>query len=149
MFVGSAITFDPSRCADKTTYAVQAIAIAPGEHLRWTRNDNTKGVRNGQLVAVEALDAEGDHAERCQWQNHNGRAERPAVPGYALVSTTYSSRGKTADQVFVAVDSTISKEGLYVAVSRAKQKLSLYTASKEKGIVNLAQFDRAQWLLGS
>ena len=34
--------------------------------------------------------------------------------------------------MLVAVDSTISKEGLYVAVSRAKQKLSLYTASKEK-----------------
>ena len=27
---GSAITFDPSRCADKTTYAVQEIEIAPG-----------------------------------------------------------------------------------------------------------------------
>ena len=26
---GSAITFDPSRCADKTTYAVQEIAIRP------------------------------------------------------------------------------------------------------------------------
>ena len=51
---------------------------------------------------------------------------------YSLVSTTYSSQGKTADQVLVAVDSTISQEGLYVAVSRAKQKLSLYTASKEK-----------------
>jgi len=84
----------------------------------------------------------------------NGKTTTAELSGqqyldYALVSTTYSSRGKTADQVFVAVDSTISKEGLYVAVSRAKQKLSLYTASKEKGIVNVAQFDRAQWLLGS
>ncbi|MEL6856588.1 MAG: helicase C-terminal domain-containing protein, partial [Cyanobacteria bacterium J06607_13] len=49
-----------------------------------------------------------------------------------LVSTTYGSQGKTADQVLVAVDRTISKEGLYVAVSRAKQKLSLYTADKEQ-----------------
>ena len=30
-----------------------------------------------------------------------------------------------------ATDSTFSKEGLYVAVSRAKQKLSVYTTDKE------------------
>ena len=30
----STISFDPSRCADKTTYAVQEIAIAPGEQMR-------------------------------------------------------------------------------------------------------------------
>ena len=32
----------------------------------------------------------------------------------------------------MAIDSTLSKEGLYVAVSRAKQKLSLYTADNQK-----------------
>ena len=41
---GNAITFDPSRCADKTTYAVQEIEIASGDQLRWTRNDKTKGM---------------------------------------------------------------------------------------------------------
>ena len=130
---GSAISFDPSRCADKTTYAVQEIAIAPGEQLRWTRNDTEKGVRNGQMVTITAVDASGTATLR----DVSGNEMTVEMTGqqyldYALVSTTYSSQGKTADQVLVAVDSTISKEGLYVAVSRAKQKLSLYTASKEK-----------------
>ena len=129
---GSAITFDPSRCADKTTYAVQEIAIAPGEQMRWTRNDTERGVRNGQAVVVEAIDAKGT----ATLKDASGHEMTVELSGqqyldYALVSTTYSSQGKTADQVLVAVDSTISKEGLYVAVSRAKQKLSLYTASKE------------------
>ncbi len=130
---GSAITFDPSRCADKTTYAVQEIAIAPGEQLRWTRNDTERGVRNGQVVTVAAIDAKGT----ATLKDSSGNEATVELTGqqyldYALVSTTYSSQGKTADQVLVAVDSTISKEGLYVAVSRAKQKLSLYTASKAK-----------------
>ena len=129
---GSAITFDPSRCADKTTYAVQEIAIAPGEQMRWTRNDTERGVRNGQMVTVAAVDAKGT----ATLKDASGHEITVELTGqqyldYALVSTTYSSQGKTADQVLVAVDSTISKEGLYVAVSRAKQKLSLYTASKE------------------
>ena len=130
---GSAITFDPSRCADKTTYAVQEIAIAPGEQMRWTRNNSERGVRNGQLVTVEAIDAKGT----ATLKDVSGNKITVELTGqqyldYSLVSTTYSSQGKTADQVLVAVDSTISKEGLYVAVSRARQKLSLYTASKEK-----------------
>ena len=130
---GSTITFDPSKCADKTTYAVQEIAISKGDQLRWTRNDKTKGVRNGQLVTVEAIDAKGTATLR----DASGEVSTVALSGqqyldYALVSTTYSSQGKTADQVLVAIDSTISKEGLYVAVSRAKQKLSLYTADKQK-----------------
>ena len=130
---GSAITFDPSRCADKTTYAVQEIAIASGEQMRWTRNDTERGVRNGQMVTVAAVDAKGTAILK----DASGNEIAVELSGqqyldYALVSTTYSSQGKTADQVLVAVDSTISKEGLYVAVSRAKQKLSLYTASKAK-----------------
>ena len=128
---GSAITFDPLRCADKTTYAVQEIVIAPGEQMRWTRNDAERGVRNGQLVTVEVVDAEGT----ARLKDASGDTTTVVLSGqqyldYALVSTTYSSQGKTADQVLVAIDKTISKEGLYVAVSRAKQKLSLYTADK-------------------
>lgn len=49
---------------------------------------------------------------------------------YALVSTTYSSQGKTADRVLVVADRTLSKEGVHVAVSRAKSHLSLYTADR-------------------
>ncbi|MEO0854821.1 MAG: hypothetical protein AAFY15_15150, partial [Cyanobacteria bacterium J06648_11] len=56
---GRAISFDPSRCADKKTYATQEIAISQGDQLRWTRNDAAQGVRNGQLITVEAIDAKG------------------------------------------------------------------------------------------
>ena len=128
---GSAISFDPSRCADKKTYATQEIAISQGDQLRWTRNDTARGVRNGQMVTVEAVDAKGT----ALLKDASGKTTTVDLSGqqyldYALVSTTYGSQGKTADQVLVAVDRTISKEGLYVAVSRAKQKLSLYTADK-------------------
>ena len=128
---GSEITFDPSRFEDKKTFAVQQIVIAPGDQLRWTRNDTQRGLRNGQVVTVEAIDSAGTATLR----DTNGEAMTCDLTGqqyldYALVSTTYGSQGKTADQVLVAVDRTISKEGLYVAVSRAKLKLNLYTAEK-------------------
>ncbi len=128
---GELFTFDPAGCADKTTYAVQTIAIAPGDQLRWTRNEAAPGVRNGQTVTVEAIDASGiatlrDGKGGTLTLDLNGQQ----YLDYALVSTTYSSQGKTADQVLADIDSTLSKEGLYVAVSRAKSNLKLYTADK-------------------
>ena len=128
---GESFSFDPATCATKTTYAVQEIAISPGDQLRWTRNEAVPGVRNGQTVTVEAIDAKGTATV----SGAKGETMTLELTGrqyldYALVSTTYSSQGKTADQVLADIDSTLSKEGLYVAVSRAKSNLSLYTADK-------------------
>ena len=130
---GQSFPFDPANCANKTTYQVQQLAIGKGEQLRWTRNEAVKGVRNGQLVTVEAIDANGT----ATLKDAKGDAISVELSGqqyldYALVSTTYSSQGKTAEQVLADIDSTLSKEGLYVAVSRAKSNLKLYTADKEQ-----------------
>ncbi|MEM9152640.1 MAG: AAA family ATPase, partial [Cyanobacteria bacterium P01_F01_bin.3] len=130
---GNQFSFDPATCTEKTTYQVQQLAIAEGEQLRWTRNDQTKGIRNGQPVTVEKIDAKGTAILR----DGKGETMTLALTGqqyldYALVSTTYSSQGKTAEQVLGSIDSTLSKEGLYVAVSRAKSNLRLYTADKQQ-----------------
>ncbi|MEM6867564.1 MAG: MobF family relaxase [Cyanobacteria bacterium P01_C01_bin.121] len=130
---GRSFRFDPATCAAKTTYQVQQLAIGRGEQLRWTRNEAIKGVRNGQLVTVEEIDAKGTATLK------DAKGETIAVElsgqqylDYALVNTTYSSQGKTAEQVLADIDSTLSKEGLYVAVSRAKVNLKLYTADKQQ-----------------
>ena len=135
---GKTLTFDPSGCIEKTTYAVQAIAISQGEQLRWTRNDHKQGLRNGQLVTVTAIASDGTATLREVSSNEaNAKETTLSLTGqqyldYALVSTTYSAQGKTAERVLTIADGTLSKEGLYVAVSRAKRNLSLYTTSKEE-----------------
>ncbi len=130
---GREFSFDPATCAEKTVYEVQSLSISEGDQLKWTRNEAVEGVRNGQVVTVEFVDAIGTATVR----DARGKTTELKLTGqqyldYALVSTTYSSQGKTADTVLADVDSTLSQEGLYVAVSRAKSHLSLYTADKEK-----------------
>ena len=130
---GEPFSFDPATCTAKTTYTAQQLAIAPGEQLKWTRNEAMKGVRNGQSVTVESINAKGTATLR----DSQGKLVTVDLSGqqyldYALVSTTYSSQGKTADRVLADIDSTLSKEGLYVAVSRAKSNLKLYTADKQQ-----------------
>ncbi|MEL7226681.1 MAG: hypothetical protein AAGL17_18055, partial [Cyanobacteria bacterium J06576_12] len=104
--------------------------------LRWTRNDHQKGLRNGQLVTVTAIAPDGTATLReVSSDESNAKETTLSLIGqqyldYALVSTTYSAQGKTAERVLAIADGTLSKEGLYVAVSRAKRDLSLYTTSR-------------------
>ena len=134
---GEPFSFDPATCMNKTTYAVQEIEIAPGDQLRWTRNEAVVGVRNGQTMMVEEIDAKGTATLSFETGAAEGETVTLDLAGqqyldYALVSTTYSSQGKTANRVLADIDSTLSKEGLYVAVSRAKLNLKLYTADKQQ-----------------
>jgi ATP-dependent exoDNAse (exonuclease V) alpha subunit len=86
-------------------------------------------LRNGQTVTVEAIDGKGTVTLR---DDTGDRLTLDLIGqqylDYALMSTTYSSQGKTANQVLAAIDSMLSKEGSYVALFRTKRNLSLYTA---------------------
>ena len=125
---GNRFKVDPSQCDRKTVYEPQQVPVAAGDQLRWTRNDRPKGRRNGQQFTVDAIDETGQAIARYT----DGSTEFIDLQGrqfadYSLVSTTYGSQGKTADRVLVALDNATGKEGFYVAASRAKYELRIYT----------------------
>jgi len=62
---------------------------------------------------------------------------------YAWVSTIYSSQGKTANRMLALLGNTTHREAFYVAISRAKHELTLYTAGQEE-LMRLAQVSRAK-----
>lgn len=51
---GNTFTVDPA--FEKTVYGRSTIEIAPGDRLRWTKNDRNKGRRNGQEFTVQAIE---------------------------------------------------------------------------------------------
>ena len=120
----------PDQCVGISTYTVLKEAIAPGDKLKWTKNDREEDRRNGQQFTVTDVTPAG----AAQIVDENGREQTVNLSGhqhidYAWVSTTYGSQGKTADNVLALVDYTANKEAFYVAVSRAKHQLNLYTPS--------------------
>jgi conjugative relaxase-like TrwC/TraI family protein len=125
---GSRFKVDPSQCDRKSVYETQQVPVAAGDQLRWTRNDRPKGRRNGQQFTVDAIDESGMAIARYT----DGASEFIDLQGrqfvdYSLVSTTYAAQGKTADRVLVGLDDSTGKEGFYVAASRAKYELRIYT----------------------
>ncbi|MEM6452219.1 MAG: MobF family relaxase [Cyanobacteria bacterium P01_D01_bin.105] len=125
---GQLMSLDPACCKRKTVYRVQSVEVAKGDRLRWTRNDRATNRRNGSQFTVADIDAAGN----AQLMDDQGKVTQTNLQGYqfidhALVSTIYSSQGKTANRVLALMNSTINQESFYVAVSRAKHRLSIYT----------------------
>jgi hypothetical protein len=127
---GKHLTVNPALFEKKSVYQAQQIEIAVGDRLRWTQNNRRAGIRNGQVVQVTGVDADGivQTVDLAGKSFQVSLKERQYID-YAYVSTIYSSQGKTGDRVLAFIDDkTISRESFYVAVSRAKHHLTLYTA---------------------
>ena len=104
---------------DKSIYQLQPLDIAVGDRCKWTRNDRLLERRNGQEFTIESIegstagikyrDGRTETIDLCQAQHLD----------HALVTTTYSSQGKTADRVLIAADEMVGAESFYVGCSRA------------------------------
>lgn len=129
---------------DKAVYQREQIEIAVGDRLQWKKNDRQLQRRNGQEFVVTAI--ERDSAQ-IQYLDSN-RTETINLKqaqnlDYALVNTIYSSQGKTTDKALIAADHTIGQESFYVAISRARHNVKLYTKDKSE-LLELAQESKAK-----
>ena len=51
---GQVMGVDPGRCPLKSVYVGQEVQVAPGDQLRWTKNDRANKRRNGQRFTVQS-----------------------------------------------------------------------------------------------
>ncbi|PSB24310.1 AAA family ATPase, partial [Chlorogloea sp. CCALA 695] len=141
---GNQLVVDPMKFR-KTLYNQENIDIAVGDRLRWTRNDKELGRRNGQEFTVIGIEGQTATVELEGGKTGTIDLYQPLHLDYALVATTYSSQGKTADRVLVSstCDATVSSESVYVAISRAKYDLKIY-AENVDFLLEQAQESKAQ-----
>ncbi|MEM9978608.1 MAG: AAA family ATPase, partial [Cyanobacteria bacterium P01_D01_bin.2] len=128
---GQMLSVAPECCGRKLVYAPQALPVAVGDQLRWTKNDRSLHRRNGQRFMVEQIGPDGT-AQIVDAEGHRQQLSLAGKPyvDYGWVSTTYGSQGKTAERVLALVDGTMHRAAFYVTVSRAKRQVGLYVASK-------------------
>ncbi|MEO1445125.1 MAG: MobF family relaxase [Cyanobacteria bacterium J06635_11] len=137
------IQINPALCDRKAVYRVLTAEIAAGDRLKWTKNNRIANTRNGQQFTIASITPEGI----AQTVTDDGETRTINLAGaqhidYAWVSTTYSSQGKTASNVMALIDGATNKEAFYVATSRAKNKVQLYTSSV-RDLQQLAERSRA------
>jgi len=154
---GQVVTFDPAKCVKKLVYQPAVLEVAVGDRLRWTRNDRQQKRRNGQELTVAAINGTQVTAVDSSGQRYEIDAQVWQYLDYAWGHTIHSAQGKTADRVMVLAHDNIDQESFYVACSRVKHHLSLYTDSLEhlrqqahrsrsqKNVTDYLRDLRAQW----
>ncbi len=134
---GEQVSYDPRRLQGVTLYRETARAFSAGDRVQFTAPYKDQRVANRELGTIEKIDASGN----VQLRLDSGRSvafnvkEHPHLDhGYAV--TSHSSQGQTADRVLVHVDTEQAGEKLvnrrlaYVAVSRGRYDVQLYTNDK-------------------
>jgi ATP-dependent exoDNAse (exonuclease V) alpha subunit len=117
-----------------------------GDRLQLTAPDRGRHLANRELGTLERIDDQGAFQIRLD----SGRtirfhlSEHPHLDyGYAV--TSHSSQGQTADRVLIHIDANRAPEALvngrvaYVAVSRARYDVQIYTNDRVQLIHALAR----------
>lgn len=111
------------------------IALAPGDRIRITRNGQSadgRRLNNGSLFTVARFDRKG------RIILNTGAALSPDHGhfAYGYCQTSYSAQGKTTRDVLIAQNSASfrasSSEGFYVAVSRGRESVRIFTDDRQE-----------------
>jgi conjugative relaxase-like TrwC/TraI family protein len=126
-------------------YHSRALALAPGDLVRITRNGTTLGgkhrLNNGAVYSVKGFTRRGDLALANGWVV----AKDFGHLAYGYVVTSHASQGKTVDRVLIGQSSASmragSREQFYVSVSRGRQQATIYTDDKDALLLAVSQHD--------
>lgn len=121
-------------------FQLKEIALAKGDKVRITKNtfdESHKLLSNGQTYHVAAIDKGGNIQLRNTGSNvlYTVNNMRFGHLAHAHCITSHASQGKTVDEVFIAqpaatFGATNAKQ-FYVSVSRARERVQVYTDDKE------------------
>ncbi|MCS6244182.1 MAG: relaxase domain-containing protein [Opitutus sp.] len=106
------------------------LSVAKGDELRLRAvgqaampDGKLRRIANGSTVTVAGVDSSG----RIHLTDGATLLSREVVHAYAL--TSHASQGMTVDAVFMT--NPISREGLYVASTRGREKIRIYTPDRK------------------
>lgn len=133
---GRQVPWRPAFAINLTAYTPIKQEMAVGELVRITANDREHGLINGDLARISALDADR-HALTLALKD--GRkvvldSRRPLALAHGYCSTVHAAQGQTCERVLVEADAsslTANQSTFYVAISRARQAVTIYTDDRD------------------
>ncbi len=133
---GSITKWEPQKKNKVSVYEQTHKEIAAGEIIRFTRNDPQKQFHNGDRGKVITI----DENQNIYLQKENGKmfkldGRKPLHLEYGYCSTVHAAQGKTCDRVLIEADTkslTSAQDNYYVAISRARHEVKIYTNDKDK-----------------
>lgn len=133
---GVRIPWKPALATKLSAYIAVKRSLAIGDLVRVTANDRVHGLINGDLARVIHIETER-HTLTLRFDD--GRTvvldgRRPLALDLGYCSTVYASQGQTCDRVLIEADAhslTANENTFYVAISRARYQVHIYTDDRE------------------
>jgi conjugative relaxase-like TrwC/TraI family protein len=131
---GETHTFDPSLDGAISVFNPLETPLAIGDRIRLTRNDKSIGAINGAIYEVADI-----RDDALLLRNEKGELTLPRASAmhleHAYATTVHSAQGLTKDRVLIDADTkslTSNRAVYYVAISRPRFDVTLYTDDKSK-----------------
>lgn len=136
---GRQIVWSPEKHGKVEVYKTEERALAPGDELRFTRNNKEAGITNGTLGKVAEI-----RGDAVVLDTKNGPVALKANDksdahwDYAYAMTVYSSQGRTTQDAnfLITGDSgrAMGERSFYVGITRPRTDMTVYTDSKSKAL---------------
>ncbi|AWP23795.1 relaxase [Acidiferrobacter sp. SPIII_3] len=132
---GESRDWNPARERPAGVYQPRAMELSPGDALVF--RENQKGVdriRNGEAATIDRIEAGIPIARLASGHEIALDPSRGQTVDYGWCRTIHASQGATVDHVIIAGESarTATAQTAYVAASRERDTLSIYTDDPEK-----------------
>lgn len=133
---GGRATWQPALATRLSAYVPTKRMLAVGDMVRITGNDRARGLINGDLAHIAAINPE---RQAVTLAFGDGRkvtldGQHPLLLDHGYCSTVYSAQGQTCDRVLIEADMhslTANENSFYVAISRARYHVNIYTDDRE------------------
>lgn len=118
-----------------TAYREYPRELAAGDAVRLTANDHAREIINGERAMVSGIDPERQTVTLTKADGNQIKldASKPLHLDHGYCSTVHAAQGQTADRVLIEADTksmTAHESSYYVAISRAREEVTLYTDDK-------------------
>lgn len=131
---GKLVTFDPSKVGGLRAFTEERIALQKNEWVKVTNNNKDLDLRNGERYQVVSNDKDNIVLKSGDRSVNLPKSESLHLQ-YGYATTVHSSQGLTSDRVLIDADvnsKTSNKAVFYVAISRPRNGLEIYTNEASK-----------------
>lgn len=119
--------------------------VSPGDRLQLKFNGKSKEgepLTNGEIVTFKSLHSDGSISVVSDRGERKTILPSQRLFNYGYAVTSYASQGKTVDRIFFADSSIVaatSSNQWYVAISRGRKSVAIYTSDKNALRANIAR----------
>ena len=135
--LGATVEWKPGRLAAAKggveAFHSESMELRRGDRVRFTRNDPSSGLIDGQVAEVGSVEKDGvrfrlDDGSRARLDGGDPRLRHL---DRAWASTIHSYQGRTVDRIIAAMPAgnrdRVNRKSFYVAISRARDRTDLVT----------------------